>query len=35
LVSHDPEQARRLGNWVVRLEQGRAIEAGPIEEVAL
>lgn len=32
LVSHDPEQARRLGDWVVRLEQGRAIEAGPIEE---
>jgi putative ABC transport system ATP-binding protein len=33
LVSHDPEQARRLGDWVVRLEQGRAIDAGPIEEV--
>ena len=33
LVSHDPEQARRLGDWVVRLEQGRTIEAGPIEEV--
>jgi putative ABC transport system ATP-binding protein len=33
LVSHDPEQARRLGDWVVRLEQGRAIEAGPVEEV--
>ena len=33
LVSHDPEQARRLGDWVVRLEGGRAIEAGPIEEV--
>jgi putative ABC transport system ATP-binding protein len=33
LVSHDPEQARRLGNWMVRLERGRAIEAGPIEEV--
>jgi putative ABC transport system ATP-binding protein len=33
LVSHDPEQARRLGDWVVRLEQGRAIGAGPIEEV--
>jgi ABC-type sulfate/molybdate transport systems ATPase subunit len=33
LVSHDPEQARRLGEWVVRLEHGRAIEAGPIEEV--
>jgi putative ABC transport system ATP-binding protein len=33
LVSHDPEQARRLGDWVVRLEQGRAIEAGLVEEV--
>jgi putative ABC transport system ATP-binding protein len=33
LVSHDPEQARRLGDWVVRLEAGRAIEAGPVEEV--
>ncbi len=32
LVSHDPEQARRLGDWVVRLEDGRAVEAGPIEE---
>jgi len=32
LVSHDPEQARRLGDWVVRLEGGRAIDAGPIEE---
>lgn len=33
LVSHDPEQARRLGDWVVRLEAGRAVVAGPIEEV--
>jgi putative ABC transport system ATP-binding protein len=33
LVSHDPEQARRLSNWVVRLEHGRAIEAGPVAEV--
>jgi putative ABC transport system ATP-binding protein len=33
LVSHDPEQARRLGDWVIRLEGGRAIESGPIEEV--
>jgi UDP-glucose/iron transport system ATP-binding protein len=33
LVSHDPEQARRLGDWVVRLECGRAIESGPTEEV--
>ena len=22
LVTHDPEQARRLGDWVVRLEAG-------------
>jgi putative ABC transport system ATP-binding protein len=33
LVSHDPEQARRLSEWVVQLEAGRAIEAGPLEEV--
>jgi putative ABC transport system ATP-binding protein len=33
LVSHDPEQARRLSEWVVRLEEGRAIEAGPLAEV--
>jgi putative ABC transport system ATP-binding protein len=33
LVSHDPEQARRLGDWVIRLEAGRAVAAGPIEEV--
>jgi putative ABC transport system ATP-binding protein len=33
LVSHDPEQARRLGDWVVRLEGGRAIEVGPLEKV--
>jgi putative ABC transport system ATP-binding protein len=33
LVSHDPEQAKRLGDWVVRLEQGRAIESGPLGQV--
>jgi UDP-glucose/iron transport system ATP-binding protein len=33
LVSHDPEQARRLGDWVVRLEGGRVIDAGPLESV--
>jgi putative ABC transport system ATP-binding protein len=33
LVSHDPEQARRLSDWVVRLEDGRTIESGPLEEV--
>jgi putative ABC transport system ATP-binding protein len=33
LVSHDPAQARRLGDWVLRLEQGRVTEAGPVERV--
>ena len=33
LVSHDPEQARRLSDWVVRLEEGRTIEAGPVAAV--
>lgn len=34
VVSHDPEQARRLGDWVLRLEAGRAVGAGPLERVA-
>jgi UDP-glucose/iron transport system ATP-binding protein len=33
LVSHDPEQARRLGEWVVRIEDGRVTDAGPLAEV--
>ena len=33
VVSHDPEQARRLGDWVLRLEAGRAVGAGPLESV--
>jgi putative ABC transport system ATP-binding protein len=33
LVSHDPEQARRLSDWVVRLEAGRVTGAGPLEQV--
>ncbi len=33
LVSHDPEQARRLGDWVVRMEEGRATDSGPLAEV--
>jgi putative ABC transport system ATP-binding protein len=33
LVSHDPEQARRLGDWVLRVEDGRLAEAGPVERV--
>ncbi len=33
LVSHDPEQARRLGEWVVRMEEGRVADSGPLAEV--
>jgi putative ABC transport system ATP-binding protein len=33
LVSHDPGQARRLGDWVLRLEGGRLAACGPREEV--
>lgn len=33
LVSHDPEQARRLGEWVVRLDAGRVAEYGAPAEV--
>ncbi|HEY0318899.1 MAG TPA: phosphate ABC transporter ATP-binding protein [Solirubrobacterales bacterium] len=33
LVSHDPEQARRLSDWVVRLEDGRVVDSGPVERV--
>ncbi len=33
LVSHDPEQARRLGEWVLRLEQGSVVACGPLEAV--
>jgi putative ABC transport system ATP-binding protein len=33
LVTHDPEQARRLGDWVVRIEAGRIVDSGPSREV--
>ena len=33
LVSHDPEQARRLGDYVLRLDGGRLAECGPVEQV--
>jgi putative ABC transport system ATP-binding protein len=33
LVSHDPDQARRLGEWVVRIDAGRVLDAGPAAEV--
>lgn len=33
LVSHDPSQARRLGDWVLRLEAGQLAEGGPVEQM--
>jgi putative ABC transport system ATP-binding protein len=33
LVSHDPEQARRLSDWVVRIEAGRVTGCGELGEV--
>jgi len=33
LVSHDPDQARRLGEWVVRIEAGRVVDSGPLAQV--
>lgn len=33
LVSHDPGQARRLADWVLRLQGGRVVAAGPLEKV--
>jgi putative ABC transport system ATP-binding protein len=33
LVTHDLAQARRMADWVVRVEAGRAVEQGPAESV--
>jgi putative ABC transport system ATP-binding protein len=33
LVTHDLEQARRMSDWVVRLEGGRAVEQGPAPDL--
>jgi putative ABC transport system ATP-binding protein len=33
LVTHDLDQARRMSDWVVRLEDGRVIEQGPAREM--
>jgi putative ABC transport system ATP-binding protein len=32
LVSHDPEQARRVADRALRLEQGRVVACGPLEQ---
>jgi putative ABC transport system ATP-binding protein len=33
VVSHDSAQAKRLGDWVLRLQEGRVVESGPLEKV--
>jgi iron(III) transport system ATP-binding protein len=33
LVSHDPEQARRLSDWALRLEGGRVAGCGAAAQV--
>jgi putative ABC transport system ATP-binding protein len=33
LVSHDPAQARRLSDYVIRLRTGRVESCGPVEQV--
>jgi ABC-type sulfate/molybdate transport systems ATPase subunit len=33
LVTHDLDQARRMADWVVRLDHGRAVGAGPTKEL--
>jgi putative ABC transport system ATP-binding protein len=33
LVSHDPAQARRLGDYVIRLRSGCVEKCGPVQEV--
>jgi putative ABC transport system ATP-binding protein len=33
LVTHDLAQARRMADWVVRIDAGRAVEEGPVVEL--
>jgi len=33
LVTHDLEQARRMSDWVLRLDRGHAVEQGPAHEL--
>lgn len=33
LVTHDLAQARRMAEWVVRIDEGRTVEEGPVAEV--
>ncbi|MEO8091306.1 MAG: ATP-binding cassette domain-containing protein [bacterium] len=33
LVTHDLDQARRMSDWVVRMDAGRAVGEGPVREL--
>jgi putative ABC transport system ATP-binding protein len=33
MVTHDLDQARRMSDWVVRLDRGHAVEQGPAREL--
>jgi ABC-type sulfate/molybdate transport systems ATPase subunit len=33
LVTHDLEQARRLSEWVVRIDEGKVVQQGPVAQV--
>ena len=33
LVTHDLDQARRMSDWLVRIEAGRAVEEGPTADL--
>ncbi len=33
VVTHDPAQARRLADWVARIDQGHLVEQGPAAEI--
>jgi len=35
VVTHDPEQARRLGDWALQLDGGRVVGVGAMEEALL
>ncbi len=34
IVTHDPAQAARLADWIVRIDGGRLVEEGPVAEMA-
>ena len=33
MVTHDLDQARRMSDWVVRLDRGHTVEQGPAREL--